>query len=34
MGLASVSPREVIVLPALYHLFAQKTETTFAPEWV
>lgn len=33
-GIFSSTALTLIVLPALYHLFAEKVETTFAPEWV
>ncbi|HWC50426.1 MAG TPA: efflux RND transporter permease subunit, partial [Nitrospira sp.] len=33
-GIFSSTALTLIVLPALYHLFAEKIETTFAPEWV
>lgn len=33
-GIFSSTALTLIVLPALYHLFAEKAEATFAPEWV
>ena len=33
-GIFSSTALTLIVLPALYHLFAEKVETTFTPEWV
>ena len=33
-GIFSSTALTLIVLPALYHLFAEKAETTFVPEWV
>ena len=33
-GVFSSTALTLMVLPALYHYFAEKAETKFAPEWV
>ena len=33
-GIFTSTALALIVLPALYHLFEENSETAFAPEWV